>query len=216
MAWIVSPPFQDNSYQTILRDAGKGAREVFIDLTIPVAQRYLRQTRIFPQYTDQLQKLIGTIWDIVHLNPLPQPLNNREVGEAKDADEGLIQGLMGKIENQNGGPLPEPLQIFSFQILVTLTQPEFKTCRMSFTEKDAEGCISRQDRSYCADRISGSHCEDCPYFTALSQEKHEKFLSKLWAGDTSRLQEQLALFLPADFRFLRIFWYLHLRNQNTQ
>lgn len=98
------------------------------------------------------------------------------------------------------------------QLLLTILLPEFKACRQSYLEKEPLGdCIPRQEAEYCRERISGSHCEDCPYFTALSAEKHRKLLERSWESETSDFSKQVDVFLPDDFRFLRVFLHLHRR-----
>jgi len=211
MSLIVSPPFPPDAYQKILSGSGGDPQSVFTDLGIPIAQRFLQQTGVFPQHTDKIERLLRATWEIVHEAPLPTPLGKAETGEAVDPDESKIAALQERVAQRLGLELPESLQMLLYQLLVTLTQPEFKACRLSYLEKSVDGTIDRQKADYCADRISGSHCEDCPYYVALSQEKHERFIGKQWASGASDFEAAKNKFLPQDFRMLRIFWYLHIR-----
>ncbi|MCH8475108.1 MAG: hypothetical protein LAT55_07765 [Opitutales bacterium] len=213
MATVISPPFPPNAYQNLLDSHGNNAEQVFVDLCVPIAQRFLRQTGFFPNYTANLDTLLRNLWQILHTTSLPKPLAPAEVGEARDPDEERISFLLNELSEKSGKELSDALQILFYQVLVTLTQPEFKTCRLSYSEKDGEGCAVRQQKSFCEDRISGVHCEDCPYFTALSGDKHIKFLSKQWENPKELLEDHRELFLPEDFRFLRVFWFLHLRHR---
>lgn len=211
MSLIVSPPFPPEAYQQILSGSGGNPENVFVDLGIPIAQRFLRQTGVFPRHTDKIEPLLRATWQVVHQRGLPKPLSKAEVGEALDPDESVILALQASVAQRLGLELPESLGTLLYQLLVTLTQPEFKACRLSYVEKNAEGTIERQSADYCEDRISGSHCEDCPYFVALSQDKHERFIGKQWEQGTADFEAKKGRFIPQDFRMLRIFWYLHIR-----
>ena len=215
MSLIVAPPFPPDAYQKILTGSGGDPEAVFVDLGIPVAQRYLSQTGVFPQHTGLIEPMLRATWQIIHRQSLPQPLAKAETGEAQDPDEAKIADLQERVAQQTGRELPESLQTLLYQLLVMLTQPEFKACRLSYLEKGVDGTVERQKADYCEDRISGSHCEDCPYFVALSQEKHERFIGKQWTEDPAEYEEQKSRFLPEDFRMLRIFWYLHIREGKT-
>ena len=211
MPLIIAPPFDDSAYERILSESGGDAESVFVELGIPIAQRYLQQIGVFPKHTDKVGELLKAVWQVAHERPLPRPLGRAETGEAKDPDEGRIRELIQTVEGKLDRDMPETLDVFTYQLLVMVTQEEFKACRLSYQAENVEGEVERQDADYCKDRISGSHCEDCPYFVALSQEKHERLMQKQWIAGAEAFEAEKATFLPSDYRMLRIFWYLHLR-----
>ncbi|MEO6569728.1 MAG: hypothetical protein ABIO94_13260, partial [Opitutaceae bacterium] len=89
---------------------------------------------------------------------------------------------------------------------------EFKVCRDSFREPSPDGICRRQQLARVRQRISGTHCIDCPYWTSLPAEKHLRFLDTQWqAAGRDELTAHLGIFLPEDFRRLRQWIYAAAR-----
>lgn len=216
MPFLISAPFSPDSYERLIKDLGGSAPVAFSKIGLEVTQRFFNQQEIPPPLDPFLEAFWKGIWEITHREGLPKPLSMSEIGEAKELDDAYV----GKLSEEVLSRLPqhrtsETLLALAFQIFTALLSPEFKACRQSYLEEDASGSCARQDLQYCSDRVSGSHCEDCPYFVAMSAQQHRKLLSKQWCGDVAVFENHSDLFLPEDFRALRIFWHLYLRH-NTQ
>ena len=93
------------------------------------------------------------------------------------------------------------------QLVKACFYPEFKVCRDSFREVARDGSCRRQERERVRGRISGTHCVDCPHWVALAPAEHAEFLAREWRSDPEMLAANRGMFLPEDFRALRL--WLH-------
>lgn len=89
------------------------------------------------------------------------------------------------------------------QLVKTCLQPEFRRCRDSYRERDADGSCRRQQAGKARGRLSGSPCVDCPYWLELTPEQHARAVRDGWAGDVGTFEGDSELYLPSDFRALR-------------
>lgn len=89
------------------------------------------------------------------------------------------------------------------QLVKACGYPRLTECRNSFREVTPDGACRRQELARVRARISGSHCVDCPHWTALAPERHAEFLAGEWRQDSALLAAHRGVFLPEDFRALR-------------
>ena len=73
----------------------------------------------------------------------------------------------------------------------------------------ADCTCRRQEFARVRLRISGAHCVDCPHWVALAPAQHEKYLAREWHGVVLDFTAHRGVFLPEDFRALRL--WLHAR-----
>jgi hypothetical protein len=89
------------------------------------------------------------------------------------------------------------------QLVKACLQPEFRRCRDSYREREADGSCRRQQSGKARGRLSGSPCVDCPYWLELTAEQHARVVRDGWAGDVGTFEGDPELYLPSDFRALR-------------
>ena len=212
---IIPLPYSHETFEKYYRQFGPTPKLAFIEIALVVAKRLFEQTSARPPSDVFLKQMLEISWNVIENEGLPQPLSNKETGEAKAPDYDYYTSLVESVLSQ----LPrhrseDSLRILLWQLFIAMLGREFKSCRLSYQELDPQGDCARQSLDNCNDRISGSHCEDCPYFIALSSPQHRKLFTRSWVGDQPVKEEELAVFLPEDFRGLRIFWYLYIRSVN--
>ncbi|HWA08229.1 MAG TPA: hypothetical protein VG838_02060 [Opitutaceae bacterium] len=204
-----SVPFREDpaseTYRRLVALHG-GAEAAFVALAGGCVQRFLAQNGRpeLPQafLTDYATRL----WRVAGAAGWPRPLGDGESGEpgempAERAEELAAQVFAGLGSPDRRADLATPTR----QLLKACLQPEFRQCRESYREV-VEGRCRRQERAKACARISGSHCVDCPYWVALRPEQHAALLEKAWvSGRPAELTEDRAIYLPEDFRLLRIF-----------
>ncbi|MEM7789863.1 MAG: hypothetical protein AAF546_00545 [Verrucomicrobiota bacterium] len=215
MAILASTPLKPDSYNQILSNCGGDPKSVFIGICREITERYFVQRSINKPSTAFVQVLLDRVWQAAHTIGTPEPLEPKAMGTPQEPDYELL--YLHAQECLNGLPkhrAEDILRELIIQLLVGLTNPEFKACRQSYTSRHAEGCL-RQNRDHCAERVSGAHCEDCPYFVVLSKEQHRRLLQRSWADESDDFSINKDIFLPEDFRSLRVFWHLHLRNRRN-
>lgn len=209
---IIPLQYSPDSFDKYYRQFGPDIKSAFVSIALSNASRYFEQIGVRAPSDAFLSTMLTHLWEMVHAEGLPKPLGPKEVGKTPDYSydyyTDLVENLIAKLPQNRA---EDELRVFAAQVFATLLGREFKTCRLSYQEQDASGLCLRQHEDHCRERISGSHCEDCPYYTALSTGQHQKLLLKSWLGDSPPTPEQQRLFLPEDFRALRIFWYLYIR-----
>jgi hypothetical protein len=155
------------------------------------------------------------MWTIVNDAGRPRPLPDDEPGEPVEMPEGRVADLAGRI--MSGLPYPErhlELDTPTRQLLKACLQPEFRQCRESY-RKIVDGGCRRQELARGRQRLSGSHCVDCPYWVALRPEQHAALLEKSWMpGSAVTLSQYREIFLPEKFRALRLFLWRAVRHVN--
>lgn len=144
------------------------------------------------------------LWALVAERGLPRSLAPQEQGEPGEMSDEECAPLVARALGGADDPL---LAIAAKQLVKTCFYPEFKKCRDSFRELAADGTCRRQELGRVRSRISGAHCVDCPHWVALAPAQHEKYLAREWHGAAPDFGQHRGVFLPEDFRALRI-WLL--------
>jgi hypothetical protein len=141
---------------------------------------------------------------LIEARGLPPRLAVGEQGAPRDWPKEEVAPLVAQA--LEAIPAPDPLLATAARQLVKACfQPEFKACRDSYREGEDDGSCRRQQLDRVRERVSGSHCVDCPYWTALTPDQHERLLRRAWAGDAAEFATHRDIFLPEDFRALRVF-----------
>jgi hypothetical protein len=138
-------------------------------------------------------------------------LSSAERGEPGELPPAEIEGLLDEASAGIGAPGRAALAGPAKQLVKACFYPEFKTCRDSFREVSPDGSCRRQELARARQRISGSHCVDCPHWIALRPEQHRRYLAREWKGDPAVFQAHPDIFLPEDFRDLRLFLHAQAR-----
>jgi hypothetical protein len=219
MAYVITSPFQPGSYERLVATCGGSPARVFNGILLELLKRCYVQQATPPPGDAYLNSLGEGLWETVLAEGLPVPLAAAEVGEPRTLEDSYLLALAEKtLARLPRHRTEDLLRAFCIQILVALLSPEFKACRQSYQAVDAANgnTCARQSVDHCRDRISGSHCEDCPFFVALSQDQHRKLLARSFgASNQSVWSANTGLFLPEDFRALRVFWHLHIRQPRS-
>lgn len=150
--------------------------------------------------------MVGThLWALLEVRGWPRPLapgDKGEPGEMATAEvEPLVAHLRAGLELEANLFWSGPLR----QLVKACFHPWFRTCRESYHEVDDGGTCRRQDFGRANQRLSGSHCVDCPYWTTLTPPQHEALLRRHWrTGRAEEFAAHQTVFLPEDFRRLRL------------
>jgi hypothetical protein len=131
---------------------------------------------------------------------LPPPLAEHERGSPGGMSEAECAPLVERIVRTGDSALWREA---ARQLVKACFYPEFKECRDSFRQRTADGSCRRQELARVRDRLSGSHCVDCPHWVGLPPDRHEEFLASAWCGDREEFRHNRETFLPEDFRALR-------------
>ena len=172
--------------------------------------RFLRQNDRPALPAALREKFLAQLWCVVTAAGLPRPLTKSEQGEPTEMSKDRVAGLIAQV--LAGLPSSErhlDLDVPARQLLKACLQPEFRSCRDSYKEV-VDGVYRRQELARTRGRISGAHCVDCPYWTALRPEQHAALLAREWlTGGVEEFAAHVEIFLPEDFRALRVFlWRL--------
>ena len=212
MAFVINLPFSPDAYEKLISQFGNSPTAAFESICKELLARLFQQQGIAPPNAKFIEQLANEIWRIVHREGLPEPLAKSEAGQPGETDAAIYDQLSEDcLELLPEHKAKDALKSFAYQMLVAMLNPEFRACRQSFQETSPDGTCARQDVDFCRDRVSGSHCEDCPYFVALSQSKNLKLLTRFWQNEGDSPEKKADIFLPEDFRSFRIFWYLYIR-----
>lgn len=142
------------------------------------------------------------LWQLIGERGLPPPLSPGEQGEAGEMEAEVVAPLVERV--LVGLPEDGLWGTVARQLVKACFQPEFKKCRDSYREVEADGTCRRQQLRKARQRVSGSHCVDCPYWQGLTPEQHGKLLAKAWVGNVAEFTAHRDVFLPEDFRALRV------------
>lgn len=173
----------------------------FAALVRAVLERFFRQNGRAAPEAAVIGGLAARLWALVRERGLPPALARGERGAAYEMPtaeaEPLVARALGELRGDELWATP------ARQLVKACFQPEFRQCRESYREREEDGTCRRQQLGKARERVSGSHCVDCPYWLELSPEQHGKLLAKAWAGDTAEFAAARGVFLPEDFRALR-------------
>lgn len=187
------------------------ARAAFAALAAVCARRFLAQNgRVLRD--DCLARYTESIWAVVEEAGWPRPLADDDPGQAAEMPAGRATELVARVISLAGldGARAE-LDTLTRQLVKACLQPEFRECRESYHET-VNGACRRQQLEKARERVSGSHCVDCPYWIALEPGPHAALLESAWReGGCDRFRAHRDVFLPEDFRALRRFVHAHIR-----
>jgi hypothetical protein len=186
--------------------------EPFLELVAEILRRFCAQNQRPVPSRIAARGYASRLWTLVEERGLPRPLTAAEQGSPGELAEADCAALLARVcENapaDEAKSLAAPLR----QLLKACFHAEFKTCRDSFREVSADGICRRQQLTRVRERVSGSHCIDCPYWVSLSSEQHWRFLQREWQeAACDELIAHRAVFLPEDFRALRLWLYARAR-----
>jgi hypothetical protein len=217
MPIVISLPFAADSYVRIVSACGGSAGGAFVGIGLELTKRYFAQQSVPPPSDAYITSLWEGLWATALAEGMPQPLAANEIGEPRTLEDSYLFSLAEKtLVRLPKHRADDVLRTLCVQVFIALLSPEFKACRQSYQHTDSAGQCNRMSVDHCRDRVSGSHCEDCPFFVALSSDQHRKLLGRSFSpsGQTT-WNANHSLFLPEDFRALRIFWHLHIRQPRT-
>lgn len=188
------------------------AEETFVQIVENILRRFCEQNDHEPPDASILRGLAERLHVLTQTHGLPRPLARDEQGTPGELPEAECALLLERVLANASAEDRERLTIPLRQLVKACFHPEFKICRDSFREVSDDGSCRRQQLVRVRGRVSGAHCIDCPYWTALSPGQHARFLDRSWqpAGHAV-LAANAAIFLPQDFRELRRWLYAMAR-----
>ena len=200
------------AYRRLLAAHGGQSAAVFVVRASVCVRRWLRQNECAPLGEGLLAGYLLQLWKIVDQEGLPPPLMSGEPGLAGEMSAARVAGLIERIyAGVDLGAQRHDLDTVTRQLVKACLQPEFRKCRESY-KAVVNGSCRRQERTRACDRISGSHCVDCPYWISLGPDRHFSLLEEDWAdANPGELMRNRDIFLPEDFRELRVFLWQHAR-----
>lgn len=183
------------------------ARPEFTRIVVAILTRYGRQNALILPPSETLADVAERLWQVVEERGLPELLAPSDMGTPGEMSAAEVAPLIRAVlkEDAEAHPFVVPVR----QLVKACFHPYFNKCRDSFHELDAEGRCRRQQLDRALTRASGSHCVDCPYWTALTAEQHENCLRDHWHGDEADFTAHKGVFLPEDFRALRVLLRAH-------
>ncbi len=178
----------------------------FAILVRPVLERFFRQTGRPALEPQTLADFKARLWRLVEERGVPPPLPKGERGEPREMTKEEVAPLLEQLLAELGEDEQAALATPARQLVKACFQGDFKTCRDSYREVSPDGSCRRQDPARVRERISGTHCVDCPYWLSLTSGQHARFLARAWrSGAPEEFAAQQAIFLPEDYRALRRF-----------
>lgn len=164
-----------------------------------IVERFCRQNAQEPPGAE-VRRVATQLAGVVAARGLPRPLAAGERGAPGGLPEGERAALAARVLEG----IEHPLVAEAARHLVKACfYPEFRDCRDSFREVARDGTCRRQELARVRGRISGTHCVDCPHWTALGPDEHAAMLAREWRTDPAEFGRHRTVFLPEDFRALR-------------
>ncbi len=186
----------------------------FVRLIGEILRRFCAQNAAVAPAAAECADLAWRLWPLLGERGLPRPLAPGEPGEPGELPEAECDALVARAMEGCAVATCETLAGPVRQLVKACFYPEFKICRDSFREVSPDGSCRRQQLARVRQRVSGTHCVDCPYWVALTAAQHEKFLRRHWQpASRAELAENLPVFLPEDFRALRRLLHGAARNR---
>lgn len=174
----------------------------FAKLISACLRRFLVQNEKPPLPETELAALAARFWGAVSREASPSSVAELEWRETPvELVEQLAREVLGEgMTPARGADLGVPVR----QLLKACLQAEPVRCRESYREVVGGHC-RRQELARARARISGAHCVDCPHWVRLDPAKNTALLERAWVeGPVSGFQAHRDVFLPEDFRALRI------------
>jgi hypothetical protein len=180
--------------------------EEFSQLVGAVFGRFFEQNGQPTPSEGQIAAFSGRLWSLLLERGLPRPLAKGQRGVPGEMPEEAIAPMVARALGEDSDPW---LALAAKQIVKACVYPEFMGCRESWSEVDGAGVCRRQELGRVRQRLSGTHCVDCPHWVALPAERHAAYLARHWRDGSEPFERNRAVFLPEDFRKLRL--WLHAR-----
>jgi len=178
----------------------------FSQLVAAILARFFAQHGRAAPANGELIAVGGRLAELIAERGLPRPLAPDELGQPGGLSDEACAPLVARVL---GGERDEVLAAAVKQLVKACFYPEFKVCRDSWREVATNGACRRQELARVRGRVSGTHCVDCPHWTALAPGPHEAMLAGAWLAGAEDFQAHRGEFLPEDFRALRR--WLHAR-----
>ena len=172
----------------------------FEEITAEIVRRFFRQNAEAPPADAEIGRVAARLSAVVAERGWPRPLAAGETGSPGGLPEAEVAALAARVAGEGAGArLAEAAK----QLVKACFYPEFTVCRDSYRETAKDGTCKRQEWARVRGRVSGSHCVDCPYWTALEPAAHAALLRTAWCGAAEEFERERGGFLPEDFRALR-------------
>jgi len=190
---------------------GMNQMEEFSRIVAAVLERFFAQNGRAGLAESEARAMGVRLWETAEAHGWPRALAAGECGAPGGMSEEACAPLVARVL---AGASDELLAKAVTQLVKACLYPEFTVCRDSFRELAKDGSCKRQEPARVQGRVSGTHCVDCPHWVALTPEAHGEFLAREWrAVGAKELAERRGIFLPEDFRALRL--WLHARARST-
>jgi hypothetical protein len=178
-----------------------------------ILARYCRQNGFDDVSVAEVDLISVRLLTLIATRGLPRPLPAGEEGSPAEMNAAEVAPL---VESVLEGVTRRAVLLESIrQIVKACFHREFALCRDSYREVSSDGMCRRQQLKKALGRVSGSHCVDCPYWTTLSADEHAQRLSESWVGDVEEFARNRTVYLPADFRALRLWIHTAARSYNV-
>lgn len=187
-----------------------GSLAEFQRVVTEVLSRFFAQVSR-PTSAADLHRLAAQLAAVVVERGLPRPLADGELGTPGGMADEDCAALVSRVMDGLDDP---SLTDAARQLVKACFYPEFRNCRDSFRELKRDGSCRRQELERARQRLSGSHCVDCPHWVAFSPAEHVEFLRREWHADPNKFAEHQGIFLPEDFRVLRRWLYQAARRSD--
>ncbi|MDP3073538.1 MAG: hypothetical protein Q8N18_24850 [Opitutaceae bacterium] len=181
----------------------------FPGVVVALLRRFFTQNAQMPPAESDLAGVAERLQALVAERGLPRPLAPGERGAPGGMSEAECAPLVARVAGVGAPPL---LAEAVRQLVKACFYPEFTVCRDSYREAGADGACRRQELARVRSRISGTHCVDCPHWVAHKPEAHRGLIQEAWRGAPSVLAEHHGVFLPEDFRTLRLWLHREARH----
>jgi hypothetical protein len=167
-----------------------------------VLRRYARQNGIEAAggAEAEIARVAGRLGELVARRGLPRPLGPGETGTPGGMSDAETAPLVAEVL---GGVAAPWLADAARQLVKACFYPEFTECRESWCEPAKDGGCRRQDLARVRLRVSGTHCVDCPYWTAPEPAAHAAKVAAAWQAGAEAFAAGRDVFLPEDFRAVR-------------
>ena len=174
-----------------------------------ILARFCRQNRLAEPVDGETQQISRRLWEMILTRGLPRPLDPGDMGSPGELNAAEVAPMVEAVleGNDRRAALIDPIR----QLVKTCFNREFGICRDSYREVSADGSCRRQTLKKALGRVSGSHCVDCPYWTALSPAEHAVLLGAAWLDDAAEFTARQDVYLPEDFRALRVWLHAAVR-----
>ncbi len=201
------------TYRRTLMIYGGEAQEGFVHQVKKCINRFFNQQDRTPPPDAALTHFGQMLWRMIDRHGLPEALKPSDQGQEQALSEDELSARLEELwASYRFTDYRKDLEIPARHFIKGIWQPEFKKCRLSYKETNPDGQCSRQKLSHALQRISGTHCVDCPYWVSVSAEKNERLLTKEWRAEAvAELTSNIGVFLPEDYRNLRQLLYMHAR-----